>query len=256
MFRSIAALFPRPLPRLRSLFGVRTGAGTCVAACLALLLPAALGAQDVLGHLPRSSPYHDVESPHELSVIGGYLVLARDAAGVAPRSSPVVGIREVLHLGGPLIFFARVTHTFSDRTVLDPAFPRALRVLGTTSDPLTIADVNFGLNLTGDRSWHYLVPMISAGIGAVSDLGKSRDVGGYTFGTSLAIPFGGGIRWVPPGRFSAHVDAYDYIWRYKYPSSYHTVAIDNSSVIPPAHSLSGYRTNGMFTLGVSYAILH
>jgi hypothetical protein len=227
-----------------------------VAASAAPLLPSSVAAQDVYGHTPESSPYHDVESPGELSIFGGYLDAAKDPAGVAPRSAPVVGIREMLHLGGPAIFFVRLTHSLSDRAVINPTAPRALRQIGTKADGLTIADLDLGVNLTGDRSWHHLVPYFGAGPAVVSDLGAARDIGGYHFGTSFAITYGGGFRWVPGGRLSISATANSYLWEHRYPTAYHATAIDVTHVIPPTRKLTAWRNNGVFTLGVSYAILH
>jgi hypothetical protein len=222
---------------------------------MALATPARLPAQ-LIGHPPESSPYRDVESGHELAIFGGYFAAARDPAGVAPRAAPAVGIRESIHLSGPAMFFVRLTHTFSDREVINPAEPRASRDLGTRKDALTMFDLGLGLNLTGDRSWHNIVPSINAGAGLVSDLGAPHDIGGYRFGNQLAIVYGGGFRWVTPGRLSLRINADNYMYTHKYPATYRQVTVDGTSVLPPTHSLSAWRNNGMYTVGVSYALFH
>ena len=75
-------------------------------------------------------------------------------------------------------------------------------------------------------------------------------------GPSSRVNFGGGIRFVPPGKWSFHINADAYIYQVKYPTSYHTVAINGSQVIPSSESLTAYRTNGMFVFGISYALFH
>jgi hypothetical protein len=231
-------------------------AAALFAGCLALSAPARLAAQDVFGHTPENSPYRDVESPSELSIYSGYLVAGLDPAKVTPRSAPIIGIRELIHLDGPAIFFARIAHSFSSRTVIDPGAPAGLRPIGTSNDGITLADLDLGINVTGDRSWHNIMPYIAAGPGVASDLGVRRDVGDYRFGTNFAVTYGGGFRWVPPGRFSVHIDANAYMWTSHYPESYHTTAIDGTQVIPTGRNLNGWRNNGLFALGISYRILH
>jgi hypothetical protein len=221
---------------------------------LAIAHPARARAQDVYGHLPESSPYRDVSSGHELSIIGGYIIAGHDPAGAAPRSAPLVGVRELIHLGGPVISFLRVQHSFSDRRVINPALSAGDRVTGTTKDGLTIGDIDLGINLTGDRSWNNLVPFISLGAGVVSDLGAPRDVGKYHFGTAFAGTFGGGFRWVTSGPLSITFSANNYLWRHHDPPTYHVPGADGTTVIPTTRPLSGYRNNGVYTLGVSYAI--
>jgi hypothetical protein len=216
--------------------------------------PGTARAQEVYGHNPETSPYRDVSSGHELSILGGYLVAGKDAAGVAPQSAALVGIREMIHLGGPITTFFRVQHSFSQRTVIDPTLPAPERVTGTIDQGLTIADANFGVNLTGDRSWNNLVPYFSVGAGAVSDLGAPHDVGGYRFGTSFTATFGGGFRWVTSGPLSITISANNYLWEHRYPGSYHTPAADGTTVIPTTHKLDFWRNNGVYTLGVSYKL--
>jgi hypothetical protein len=218
-------------------------------------LPATLHGQ-VLGHMPDTSPYTDVDSPRELAIFGGYFRAAKDLAGVAPGPSPVIGLRETIHLGGPVIAFARLTHTFSDRTVVNPLDPASTRDQGQISDPITLADVNLGFNFLGDRSFHNFEFAVNAGAGGASDLGAAHDIGGYRFGTVIALTYGGGIRWVPPGRLSIRLNVDNYMYEHSYPKLYHTITGDGTSVIPITHSLVAWRNNGMYTLGFSYAIHH
>jgi hypothetical protein len=228
---------------------------TVLTIAAASLLPSVTTAQ-VIGYDPEHSPYRDVDTKQSLSLFGGYLHAAQDPAGVAPQSAPVVGLREQIHLGGPAMLIIRLTHSFADRTEINPTLPASSRVVGSVSAPLTFLDTDLGFNLFGERAWHNLQPEVNFGPGLVSDLGTPADVGGYQFGTKFAINFGGGIRFVPPGRWSLHINADAYIYQVKYPSSYHSVAIDGSQVIPSSQSLSAYRTNGMFVIGISYAIFH
>ncbi len=225
-----------------------------LAACLTLLAACPVAAQGIYGYAPEKSPYRDVDSQSELSVFTGYLIDAKDEAGVEPQSAPVIGIREMVHLGGPAIFFGRITHSFSQRTVIDPSSTEAFRDIATTSAGLTILDLDLGLNFTGDRSWHNLMPYFGVGPGVVSDLGAPRDAGHYHFGTAFAATYGGGFRWVTTSRLSFHVDMNAYLWAYHYPSSYHNTSTDGTQVIATGHHLVGWRNNGLVAFGLSYQI--
>ncbi len=227
-----------------------------LAGLLAFAAPRTAAGQDITGYTPQDSPYRDVESSSELSIFTGYLFTSTNQAGVEPQDGPVLGLREMVHLGGPAIFYARATHSFSQRSVINPNSPESFRTIGTQSAGLTILDFNLGLNFTGDRAWHSLMPYFGAGPALVSDLGAPRDAGGYKFGTTFAATFGGGFRWVPPGRFSAHLDMNAYMWPYHYPTTYHATAIDGTQVIATGTHLSGWRTNGLVSFGISYQLFH
>lgn len=233
---------------------------TC--ACWALLSAVAAGtlprvaSAQVIGYDPENSPYRDVDTKQALSVFGGYLHAAKDPAGVAPESAPVIGLRDQIHLGGPAMLIIRLTHSFSERTEINPSLPVTSRDVATVNAPLTFLDTDLGFNLFGERAWHNLQPEINLGPGLVTDFGQPADIGGYQFGTKFTINFGGGIRFVPPGKWSFHINADAYIYQVKYPTSYHTIAIDGTQVIPSSQALTAYRTNGMFVFGISYALFH
>ena len=44
----------------------------------------------------------------------------------------------------------------------------------------------------------------------------------YKFGTPFAFSFGGGLRYVPGGRFQLRVDWNDYLYQLKYPTQYYS----------------------------------
>lgn len=250
-----------PLPTVISRFQTQWAfspvAGVFVlAGLLAVLAPRPMAAQNITGYTPEDSPYRNVESPSELSIFTGYLFTSKDLAGVQPQDAPVVGLREMVHLGGPAIFYTRLTHAFSQRDVIDPSSPVSSRTTGTQDAGLTMFDLDLGLNFTGDRSWHNFMPYFGIGPAAVSDLGAPRDLGGYRFGTTFAATYGGGFRWVPTGRFSAHLDMNGYLWPYHYPTTYHNTAIDGTQVIATGRHLSGWRSNGLLTFGISYQLFH
>ena len=218
---------------------------------LALLLLAATSpvlAQEV-GHAPSESPYRDIAFKQEITPFAGYFSAGGDPAGVAPRSGPMLGARYEIRIGGPAQFMARVGHVWSERRVINPELPVESRDLGDMSTSLYIADVGISLNLTGQKSWNGLVPVITGGAGVVSDF-KGADVGGFRFGTQFAISVGGGVRWVPQdSRLQLRVDLADYLYQVTYPTSYIVETEENPRV---TRKQSAWTNNLALTAGVSY----
>ena len=218
---------------------------------LALLLLAASSpvlAQEV-GHIPSESPYRDIAYKQEITPFIGYYAAGEDPAGVAPRSGPMVGARYEIRIGGPAQFMARLAYVSSERMIIDPQQPVGSRELGVSSTSLYLADVGISLNLTGQKSWNGLVPVVTGGAGVVSDFEKA-DVGGFRFGTQFAITVGGGIRWVPQNsRLQVRVDLADYLYQISYPTSY---VADSEEQPRVTRKQSAWTNNLALTAGVSY----
>ena len=214
-------------------------------------LLAALPATAQVGHDPERSPYRDLEHKQELTWLFGYLRARHDPAGVAPRSAAVTGVRYELNLVGPLGLSVDAVRSFSNRTVLDPARPRATREVGTQSAPVYAADLALALDLTGRKSWHNLVPQVRAGLGVVTSRAKD-DSSGYSFGTPFAFTFGGGLKFVPGGRLQLRADITDRVFKLSYPDSYYRNASDNTSVLTDPTPRSFYTHHTALTVGVSY----
>lgn len=216
----------------------------------AVLVPA--GARAQVGYPPARSPFEDLEFRQNFSLLGGYLAAKKDAVGVAPRGGALVGVQYDLGFGGPAILTTRVRTVFSERTAIDPALPAARRVLGTEQRPLTLADVGLTLALTGQRSYRGLVPLVHGGVGIASTF-AGADPGGFTPGTSFALAYGLGARYVPHGRrLSFRGDVGSTLYRVRYPSGYAVAGIDSTSVLPARASLTRWLNNVSVTAGVSY----
>src|SRR4051812_5923189 len=113
----------------------------------ALLVARAAHAQ--VGTLPNQSPFRDLESRQQFTLLGGYFFAKDDPAHVAPQSAPFVGVQYDLYLGGPASFTAQVGSALTERNVIDPARPQSRRLLGVEKRPLTMLDVGFTFALTG-----------------------------------------------------------------------------------------------------------
>ena len=221
---------------------------------LALVVrPAAAQTVDV-GYPPPQSPFRDLEYKHELTAFAGYYMAAKDPAGVAPKSAPMEGIRYEITVGGPVQFVARIARVNSERHVINPLEPRATRDLGTQAWPVYLTDLGFSLNLTGQRSWHGVVPIIYSGVGLASDLDKKDDKDQFNLGTTFAFSFAGGLRFVPGGRFQIRADAGTYIYQLKYPTTYYATTSDNTTVLDQNQAKNFWKRNLGLTLGASYLL--
>jgi hypothetical protein len=220
-----------------------------ILAAALIALPALAQAQ--VGYPPERSPYRDLEFRQELTGYAGYFLASEDRLGVAPKSGPLVGARYDVRVGGPVALTVRAARVFSERRPINPAFPVATRNLSTRSWPLYLSDLGLTLNLTGQKSLRGLVPVLTGGIGVATDF-KGEDVGGYEFGTSFAFSFGGGVRWVPGGRFQLRADVADYLYQIRYPDSYTTGATGVPPVLSGGRGQNSWKHNAAVTIGASY----
>lgn len=220
-------------------------------AFVALPIAATIASAQV-GYTPERSPFRDLEFRQELTGVVGYFAAAKDPAGVAPRSGPMVGAHYEIHVGGPAYFAAELAGVFSERHVIDPTKAPALRSVGTKSTMLYVSDVGLVLNLTGQKSLHRLVPLVKGGVGVASDM-RNADVGGYRFGTTFAFVFGAGVKWVPGGNLQLRADVTDYLYQIQYPGSYYVSSTTTDPpFLPSGQARSMYKHNAALTVGASY----
>jgi hypothetical protein len=215
---------------------------------LALVVTAATARAQV-GSLPQNSPFRDIEISQELTFFGGHYSAGKEPLNVAPHSGPMFGIRYEKHVGGPAFITARWSHVNSERFAIDPTKTGTAQQLGKKSVGLNIFDVNLALNLTGQKSFHHIVPVVNVGAG-IAGCGCNVDPDPYSFGTPFAFSFGGGLRYVPGGRFQLRVDWNDYLYQLKYPTEYY-VNTGNGAVAPPNQARSFWKNNGALTVGAS-----
>ena len=220
-----------------------------IALALLSLVASSPALAQVVGHRPTESPYRDIEFKQEITPFAGWFAAGADPAGVAPQSGPMIGARYEIRIGGPAQFMARVGHVVSERRVLDPERPPSTRELGTTASSLYIADLGISLNLTGQKTWRGMVPVLTGGGGVASDF-RSADAGGFRFGTQFAITVGGGVRWVPQNsRLQFRADLADYLYQISYPTAYVLGSEENPRI---TRKQSAWTHNLALTAGASY----
>lgn len=226
----------------------------------AMLAGASSAMRAQVGYEPRKSPYRDLERSHEMTLSSGLFRAHPDAAGVAPQSGTMIGVRyQWLAGGGPVNLSAEVARVESQRRVLDPDLPQCTtgepldcKLISTYRWPLYFTDVGLALNLTGGRSYRRLVPEARAGVGFVTDFHTKSDVGDFAFGTKFTITWGGGVRWVGSGPFQLRFDLANRLYKVGYPVTYYQFAPDTSTILTPLTKRSAWMNNAGLTLGVSY----
>ena len=209
------------------------------------------GAQ--VGHLPQNSPYRDIETRHEFTFFGGYYSAGEDPIAVAPRDGQLFGVRYQLHVGGPAFLMARWSHVNSERFAIDPTKTGDARQLGKRHVSINLYDVDLALNLTGEKSWHHIIPVVNFGAG-IASCGCSVESDPYTFGTPFAFTFGGGLRYVPGGRFQLSVDLNDYLYQLKYPNAYYVIPTGGTAAdaaVAGNQARSFWKNNRALTVGAS-----
>jgi hypothetical protein len=232
---------------LRASIGAIAAAGAIIAGS------GRLGAQGTrVGYPPSTSPYVDLPFSQELTFIGGMYHAHRDIAHVGPQSGPLTGVHYEWRAGGPAHITGEVAYISSDRRLINPLRAGPGRELGTTSRPLYTADVGLGLSLTGEKSWHHLVPEIGSGVGIITDFHSLPDSGGFTFGTRFAFNMSAGIRYVPGGKWAIRLDAKDRLYTISYPQTYFATPTGGTAVVTTNQQRSYWLNNPSFTLGLSY----
>jgi len=221
-----------------------------LAAAAAAAADASTARAQEVGYPPERSPFRDLEYRQELTAFTGYFAAGKDPVGVAPRGGPMLGARYEVRVGGPAQFTARGGVVWSKRTVIDPRLAPGSRELGTPEQGLYVADVGLSLNLTGQKSYHRVVPLIHGGIGVVSDF-RGRDRGGFQFGTSFAFSYGAGVRLVGAGPFQLRADVSDMLYQIEYPDTYFTPFNSQAPVITTGRSKGAWTHNAALTIGAS-----
>jgi hypothetical protein len=209
------------------------------------------GASAQVGHLPENSPYQDIETGQQLAFFGGHFGAAKDPVGVAPRAGPMYGLRYEIHVGGPAALMARWAHSNTERNIVDPTKSGAAAQVGKRNVSINLYDINLVLNLTGQKSFHRIVPVVNFGAG-IGSCSCKFDPDPYQFGTPFAFSFGGGLRFVPGGRFELRADWNDYLYQLKYPTAYYVAPVVNGTPLANSRQArSFWKNNPAMTLGGS-----
>lgn len=208
-----------------------------------------LGAQ--VGSTPESSPFRDVEKRQDLSLIFGPSIGGKDKAGAAPRGGLAVGLRYDVRLGGsPLAFTTSFMRQAATRDILQPGLPLASRVGANVSQPLYFLDAAFTMLLTGSKSWHALMPSVTAGVGLATDNKAVTDSSQFQFGNRFAPVLGLGLKYAPQrSRWTVRGDITNRFYSVPYPQTFRD-STPNVPRIVGSNTKNSWTRNTMFTLGI------
>lgn len=217
----------------------------------AILVATPLGAQ--VGHTPASSPYEDLRGKQALTIFTGSVAPGGDPAGVGPRTGLQISTRYELLLTGPLWLHVRATYAPQlERTVKDPVLTGSAREIGTSKRPLAAMEAGFGLNLTGNKSWHRVTPQLHGAFGFVTGGTNSFDPGGYRFGNKFTVSYGLGLRVVTGRQWELQADVTHLFWKYDYPNDYR---VSSSSTVDTSilqgGPLTPWQGNALLSIGMS-----
>ena len=219
---------------------------------LSFIAVTAVRAPAQVGHRPSSSPYRDLTYNMEWTMFAGYLNAQKDRVGVAPQSGTMYGARWDWRLGGPAYIVGRMAGASLQRRIIDPKKPIGQRLVGTETVPLLFSDVDLGLNLTGFKTWHSLVPQVQTGFGTTADLRGRTDVGKFRFGVPFTVNLGAALKWVPRGNWQVRADWNTYLYKIYYPDEYFLRVGTDDPVLPATVPRSAWRKNRALQIGLSY----
>ena len=228
-------------------------AGVILLAALAVLVSPATSAAQPVGNTPDRTPYGDVALGQTLTLSGGWLNVGRDPAGAAQKAGGLVQLRYDAAVGGPVILYARYAFAPSERRELDPTATGLARQKAMLRVFTNIATVGMELALTGQKSWHHLVPTISGGVGVALDPEKA-DTSGYQFGSKFVLSYGAGVRYLAPRGIRVHLEATNFAWQYSYPQSFLTKASDGTAILANTKDCTRWRGSWGLMAGLSYPI--
>jgi len=222
-----------------------------VAVMMAASAPAVRAQDTVITHI--NSPYVSFDQRQGFDLLVGYFAGNTGGAGVGPQGAPDIGLMYHRHLGGPVFAAARFQYAPSQRTVLDPDLPASQRNVGTVSSPLYMFDLSVDVSITGEKTWHGMIPTAGFALGAAYDPQKP-DVGGYAFGTQFMLGLGLGLAIPLKKHWVARVDFWDFLWQLKYPTSYFTTG--SGGIFDVNAPDKEWTNNAVFTVGLTYSISH
>ena len=202
-------------------------------------------------HIPSS--YVNFDQRHGFTFLAGYFAGNTGSAGVGPQGSIDLGLMYHRHISGPLFAAARFQYAPSQRLVIDPYVLPDARDLGTQPSPLYMLDLSLDLSVTGEKTWHGMIPTVGLAMGAAYSAAKP-DTGGYYFGTKFLLGFGGGVAYHIKNHWVGRVDFWDFLWQLHYPNSY--FATGSTGVLPLNAPDKEWVNNAILTVGFTYSIAH
>ena len=172
-----------------------------------------------------TTPYRFFEHTQAAGLFAGHISTEKGTIGLGPESAPAYGARYHIRLGGPFFLEAEALYLPTTRAVLDTVVvDSAFRRVGEADIGLLTGLASLRFNITGQRTWHHLLPFFLLGVGLATqvqdDEAADEDVPSesrFDFGTTFAGQLGAGIEWLPAERLAVRIDARSVLWQIKAP---------------------------------------
>lgn len=225
-----------------------------VSVASACALASSAAAQAVVGRLPSEAVMRDVEGGQRFGTFVGWLDTGADPVGVRAHASPMVGVRYGVPMAGPMYFAMRLYGTASDHDVFVADTAAGGRRAGTASANQLGFDAQFELALTGQRSWHGVQPLVSAGLGVITGVANHFDAAKYAPGASLTYLLGVGARFHTGRSGELRADAGWMVHQMRYPRLYQTPPSVDVVALRPSGSLTPLVTNRSVTVSWTWRV--
>lgn len=167
------------------------------------------------------TPYRFFEEKQAAGLTFGYISTDQGSLGLGPKSGIAFGGRYHIRLSGPFFVEAEALYFPTTRAVLDTAVvDSAFRNIGEATTALAFLNASLRFQITGQRTWHGILPFILLGAGAGLEV-KDDDAADeavpaearFDFGTTFAGQLGAGIEVFPVERLAIRIDARNVLWK-------------------------------------------
>lgn len=174
-----------------------------------------------------TSPYRFLDTSQEAGGFVAHISTDKGAIGLGHESGSAFGGRYAITLSGPFSIDVEGLYFPSRHAILDTAIvDSAYRQIGTAKSNLIVGTAALRFNLTGNRTWHSLLPFLAFGGGGAFETSTDKMAiaaapidARYEFGTSFAGLLGAGIELFPTNRLAIRVDGRNVLWKIKAPAA-------------------------------------
>jgi hypothetical protein len=173
------------------------------------------------------TPYRFFEETQAAGLTLAYISTDRGSVGLGPESGIAFGGRYHIRLSGPFFvegeaLYFPTTRAVLDSVVVDSAFVQR----GEADIALALVQASLRFQVTGQRTWHGLLPFILLGGGVALQV-KDDDAADaavpaearFDFGTTFAGQLGAGIEVFPVERLAIRLDVRNVLWQLETPQS-------------------------------------
>lgn len=212
-----------------------------------------------VGHLPQSSPYHDIRKGHSFTVTGGYFKGDGGRFGIGPHSAAVFGARYDIRTASTIQLGLGIARGDLERLIVNPFVRLANRQSGPVKQAVTFAELTLQFNVTGGKSWHRIAPYVAASGGIAFASGTPADTSQYEFGKKLYFAPAVGARVFLSDRLHLRAEARATFWKLKYPTTFQQEPTEepgtpeNPNAVITGNSLTEWTASSWLQAGLGYS---